>query len=553
MESELGSEIIIDENGEVAHVELMNETDLPDGQVLDAIMKQRPEIATLARWAHDSNGASRKRNKTVFDQDRYVAPKTIFDEMRLAAHAAKYDDIVSNAVDTTEQLAFKRVVVECDDDNENKIWAQITDEIDLSLKLREMWREQFIVSQFYAATLWHKKDYKVPNSRKVYKKLLVPRGITLLDPLKVLPVGDMMFGNETLVYLADQDEGEDLNKSLAKKNSSDLVLNQLITGKYEAPKSELSKLTALTGLTDIKDRMFILNPDNVWRVTATKPDYQRFADVRMASIFELLDLKNVLREMDRSEILSATNCIILVTKGSDKYPATQSEVAGAAAQVSRTSRVPIIVSDHRLNVEIITRKTDKVLTPERYNGLDSRITSRLYQILSTGSYSSGTAMDNSPNLFRIISSTMEARRDNIRDGVMTHVIRKIWQRNDELKKEPKMNFYPRRIALDFDNNIALYIQDLKDRNIISAETQLAELDIILDEEIGRIKRENKKYGDILQYNQVPYSAPVPNAATPGPGQTTGIPRADGRAGGGNKNGGGANPASYQPSPNNRGK
>lgn len=116
-----------------------------------------------------------------------------------------------------------------------------------------------------------------------------------------------------------------------------------------------------------------------------------------------------------------------------------------------------------------------------------------------------------------------------------------------------MNFYPRRIALDFDNNIALYIQDLKDRNIISAETQLAELDIILDEEIGRIKRENKKYGDILQYNQVPYSAPVPNAATPGPGRTTGIPRADGRAGGGNKNGGGANPASYQPSPNNRGE
>lgn len=553
MESELGSEIIIDENGEVAHVELMNETDLPDSQVLDAIMKQRPEIATLARWVNDSNGGSRGRNKTVFDQDRYVAPKTIFDEMRLAAHAAKYDDIVSNAVDTTEQLAFKRVVVECDDDNENKIWAQITDEIDLSLKLREMWREQFIVSQFYAATLWHKKDYKVPNSRKVYKKLLVPRGITLLDPLKVLPVGDMMFGNETLVYLADQDEGEDLNRSLARKNSSDLVLNQLITGKYEASKSELSKLTALTGLTDIKDRMFILNPDNVWRVTATKPDYQRFADVRLASVFELLDLKNVLREMDRSEILSATNCIILVTKGSDKYPATQSEIAGAAAQVSRTSRVPIIVSDHRLNVEIITRKTDKVLTPERYNGLDSRITSRLYQILSTGSYSSGTAMDNSPNLFRIISSTMEARRDNIRDGVMTHVIRKIWQRNDQLKKEPKMNFYPRRIALDFDNNIALYIQDLKDRNIISAETQLAELDIILDEEIGRIKRENKKYGDILQYNQVPYSAPVPNAATPGPGQTTGIPRADGRAGGGNRNGGGANPASYQPSPNNRGE
>ena len=143
---------------------------------------------------------------------------------------------------------------------------------------------------------------------------------------------------------------------------------------------------------------------------------------------------------------------------------------------------------------------------------------------------------------------------------MTKVIKPTWEFNDQLDEEPEMKFYPRRIALDFDNNIATYIQDLKDRNIISAETQLAELDIQIDNEMDKIRRELENYGDVLQFNQVPYSAPIGVGAPgdykvpdigPDPQQAP-TPKAAGRMGGGNKNGGGKNPDSTKPNPNPRG-
>lgn len=577
-----GTEIELDENGEVVFV---NETGFDDDEILAAIKEQAPEIyaevSDLA-WARNPfSPTQRSRARTIFEQNRYVAPNNIFDEFRLAAYAAKYDDIVSNAVDTTENLAFKRIAVETDSDMENDIWRQIVDDIDMPQRMREMWRDQFIYSQFYFCAIWHRKSYKVKRksdagnkSRKEYRNLLVPRAISLLDPLRVIPVGSFLFNQEKLVYIAEVEEAKEISEKMDELNKArDPVVDQMFIGRYEPGPMKLQEIRKLTGQLDLRaEQLFYLNPENCWRVTATRPAYDKFATVRLASIFELLDLKHILRAMDREEMLSATNVIILVKKGSDEYPAEPGELAAAAAQVTQAARIPIIVSDHRMEVEIITRKTDKVLQPERYNGLDSRLTARLYQILSTGNYASGTATDNSPNLFKIIASTMESRRDNIRDALMTRVINTTWERNNkQLVEYPSMNFYPRRIALDFDNNISTFMQDLKDRNVISAETLLAEMDILLDEEIAKIKREQEKYPDILMQYQVPYSATTTTgkpqqekveqpaetapaaAVTPGKGKTTGVPKADGRAGGGNSNGGGRNKDSTKPSPNNRGK
>ncbi len=157
-----GTEIELDENGEVVFV---NATGFDDDEILAAIKEQAPEIyaevSDLA-WARNPfSPTQRSRARTIFEQNRYVAPNNIFDEFRLAAYAAKYDDIVSNAVDTTENLAFKRIAVETDSDMENDIWRQIVDDIDMPQRMREMWRDQFIYSQFYFCAIWHRKSYKV--------------------------------------------------------------------------------------------------------------------------------------------------------------------------------------------------------------------------------------------------------------------------------------------------------------------------------------------------------------------------------------------------------
>src|SRR5690606_10099253 len=141
-----------------------------------------------------------------------------------------------------EQLAFKRIAIECEDEDEENIWYQIADDINLPERMRECWRELFTISQAYPAVLFERKTLKVKGKsrkgtrrKKEFKNLLVPAGITLLDPLKVIPVGNFMFNKEQLVYIADIEEAARFDETLAGANSSDLIISQLITGKYTIP------------------------------------------------------------------------------------------------------------------------------------------------------------------------------------------------------------------------------------------------------------------------------------------------------------------------------
>lgn len=539
-----GSEVEYDPHNGIT---VLNDTEVSTEDLVkshalqDVLSRQAPEHAALRRWSLNAQGASRGKG-TVFHRDKYVTPDNIFDQFKMAADAARSDDIVSNVLETTEQLAFKRVAIEVDDEHEQYVWNKVLDDMNFSERLREAWREQMVVSQCYPAVLWGTKTISVKKSKKVYRNLKVPIAVTFLDPLKVLPVGNFMFGQEKLVYIADRGEVQEL-EMLAGNNTSDLVVSSLLKEAYEPSFSEKQLLQSLTGHTDFTGRLFLLNPENVWRITATRPSYKRFADVRMVSVFELLDLKNLLREMDRAAILGTTNAIILVKRGDDKVGAKPAELAQLQNKFTTSSRIPLIVSDHRIEIEIITPSTDKTLSPERYNGLDSRITSRMYQVLSTGNYSSGTATDDSMKLMRVVAASMEARRDQIRDSFMNHMFQRMYDNNKMLKEEPQMHYYPRRIALDFDPTIADFLQALRDRGDLSRATILAELDIDEAEEAKKREIEAVKYDKVFTPVNVPYDKPGEGGTPAGPGAT---PKAAGKSGGGKKNGGGRNPAGTRP-------
>lgn len=529
----------IDTSGELVWV---NESEHSNTAITQAVATQYPELGKLTRWMSAYEGSNRSGG--LFSQNKYVSPDSIFGEFITANEAARSDDVISNALDTTENLAFKRARIDSLSDNPDAddldVWNQIIDDLDLVRRMREAWRELFIVSQCYPAVAWTRKKYRPKTktdlgkrSKKVYD-LVVPRGITYLDPLKVVPMGNFMFGQEDLVYIADPAEKDRLDSSLAGDNKADMVVSQLILGRYEASSAELSDIRKVTkGKGSIReDSLYLLNPENVWRITLTRPDYQRFADVRLRSVFELLDLKHNLREMDRADILGNLNAIILVKKGSKERPGQPAELAQAAAQVQQSSRLPIIVSDERLEIEIITRKTDHTLRPERYNMIDSRIAGRVYQALVTGSYNLGTATDTSINLFKIIASSMQARRDNIRESIQDKVVDQIYERNSKLTEIPELAFNPSRIAIEFDPHFTQVVYDLFIQGQVSHETVLGEVDISLEAEAVKKAREKALYGDIFQEVSVP-------GAT-----NTGDPKTDGRTGGGNNNGGGSNQDSF---------
>jgi hypothetical protein len=525
---------------------IINDTDIDDSEVIKALQGQNPELAALVRW-----GQGTQRQGSMFERDVYVTPRDIFAQMELARYASLHDDVVSGIIDSTEALAFGKIDMEAEDEDEEDIWNQIAADIDLDSRMREMWREEFTYSQFYAAVFWGTKSYKVRGKsekgvtrKKPFENMRVPMGITMLDPMKVIPVGSMMFNKERLAYIADPNEDDSFADVILGK-VSDPTIRQLVDKKYTPSPEERKWLAELLPSGGSIDRLYLLDEKNVFRHTATRPQYKRFADVRMESIFELLDLKHQLRAMDRAHLIGGTNFIILVTKGSDTLPAKPEEIMNLQAQVRTVARVPVIVGDHRLKVEIVTPKLDATLQPEKYNGLDARITSRLYHMFMTGNFSAGAKGDDSIKLARVVARGLQARRHMLRRTVEKHILRPTMEANEKFTSNAKLCFHPKRIDLDFDPAFANYILDLRDRGDLSRESVLDEVDFNQSDEARKRENEKEKYDKIF----APVNVPVPGA-NPGvnPSAAPVDPKAAGRRGGGTRSGGGAAPGTGQGQP-----
>lgn len=523
-----------------------------------------PEIAALTDWLNDVHGASSttgKRKGTLWDRDKYVTPTGIFAQYGVSLRAAEHDDVVSGVVESTEGLVFSKMSMEADDDDEEDIWNQIAKQLDLDSRLREMWREMFIYSQVVVGMYWGNKTFTVRGKtkkdikRKKKVRANVPLGMTMLDPFKIVPVGNFMFNKERLAYIADPEEIDDIRKSL-DGSAVDPMINALIEGPYELTKRD-KKMLSENGVIDRRsaERIFLLDKKNVFRHTETRPQYQPWPNLRMKSVFELLDIKNQLRQMDRAHLIGGTNFIVLIKKGSDDHPATQREVNALQGYARSLARVPMLVGDHRLAVEIVTPKTDQTLMPEKYNALDARITARLYQMFMTGNFAAGAKGDDSIKLARVVARGLESRRHQLKRTMERHVWQPIVDGNEDTFEDiPDLRFTPKRIALDFDNNLANYLLELANRGDVSRDTLLAEFDFDEDEEAKKRKRSKENgYDDVFQ-TAVPFSSPNAQPfgnpqnpqgnpqAQPKPTQT---PRSGGRQGGRPGNGGGAAPGTNQ--------
>lgn len=530
---------------------IINESgyEVDQAQVIEHI-RRSPEVAALTDWALDIHrtSAGRSRQGSMFERDRYVTPGGVFQQYAVALRAAEHDDVVSGVLESTEGLTFAKMTMEAEDQDEEDIWNQLAKELDLDSRLREMWREMFIYSQCVVAMYWGNKTFTVRGKtkrgvkRKKSFRVRVPLGMTMLDPFKVIPVGNFFFNREKLVYLADDDEIDVINGVL-DGTEDDPFIREIIAGRYELTARDKKMLTD-NGINDRKstDRLFLLKPQNVFRHTETRPQYQPWPNLRMKSVFELLDLKNQLRQMDRAHLIGGTNFIVLIKKGSDAQPATQREINALSGYARTLARVPMLVGDHRLAVEIVTPDNDHTLAGEKYNALDARITARLYQMFMTGNFAAGAKGDDSIKLARVVGRGLESRRHQLKRTLERNVWQAVVDANpDTFDDIPELRFTPKRIALDFDSNFATLMQYLADRGDLSRDTLLSEFDFDQDEEARKRKREDEDGLDDIFQTAVPFSSPEAQPfGSKGAGGASQSPRAAGRTKGGNRNGGGAN-------------
>jgi hypothetical protein len=539
--------------------------------------------ATMGTWARATKPS---RMGGIFDRDRYVDPDDTFDQIRLARRALR-DDVIGGAADLTESLALSATSIYSPDDDEQDVWNQWAAEFDMDSRLREAWRILYTDSQFVAATTWAHRTYHVRgktasgNARRRAFNILVPTGLTYLDSRKVVPVGTLMFQREHLAYIADPHEAKAFDEILARRDGAvvtpppgqsggfgigryaprnagaapslvpeDDIVEKLIVGRYTPSPSELAELNG-EGITS--PDLYLLDHRYCFRHTLTRPTYQRFADVRLASCFELLDAKNLLRSMDRAHLIGGSNFIVLIKKGTDNIPAQQPEIDALRESVNTIAQVPVIVGDHRLSIDIITPKLDVTLTTSRYDLIDRRLTAR-----ALGTFVPTGADQGDPlKLGKVIGRNLESRRRMLRRSFEQHLFQPIRDSNDEITERAKLAFHPATIALSFDSAFASFLLDLREAKELSRDTILSQFDLDQRDEARQREREADLYDDTFG-TIVPHGANPdqpraprdgdggndPDGDRPPPGSTRLQRRSGGRQGG-RRNGGGAAPGSGQ--------
>lgn len=530
-------------------------------------------VDTLGGWS----GAQRQRKPRlggILDRDRYLTPVTHFEKIRTARDALR-DDVIGGAADTTEALALSSCSLFSDDVDHQDVWNQWAAKIDLDSKLREFWRILYTDSQAVVALWWEQQTFKVRGvgdegrQRRKRISILAPSAWSFIDSTKVVPVGSQMFNRGALAYIADADEAEMLDRVIEAregmappKNSSgmpvrfsersggptapaafdpedDAVAARLIRRRYNPPEHERTRLTQ-HGIA--WDNLFLLDSRMVFRHTLTKPDYDLFPDIRLEGAFPLLDLKAQLRQMDRAFLVGGAAYILVLTQGSDAHPGQQPEIDALKAGAAMLGSLPLLVGDHRLNLEIVTPPIEATINKAKWDTIDARLTSLAFRTFAAG----GSDMDDPMKTGRIVARGLEGRRRMMRRSIEQNVLSPIFESSPELLTPAKLRFHPAQIHLAFDQGWANLLLDLREANELSRETMLSQLEFDQADEAIERERERKLYDDIFQ-TFVPHGANPNSGGDPEGelGSTRLAQRMGGRRRGGNRAGGGAAPGSGQ--------
>jgi hypothetical protein len=503
----------------------------------------------LQSWVNNMRAVTGQSG--LFDRGKYVSNDIVYNQMLTARAAVKDDDVCASVAELTEGMAFQGLKWESPDWDTTDLFNQMAAEQDLDSLIRKMWREEFTYGQAVCAFWWDEGEFVVRgstekgNKKKRRVKVWYPRAVTLLDAVKVVPVGLLAFGQERLAWKATRQESIAYS-AIVNGDLQDELMERFYTGQY-IPRDgdELQELTSLQ--IDVS-QLLLLDDRYVARHCTTKPDYERFPDVRLKSVFRLLDMKQQLLESDRVALIGAANYILLVKKGDKDSPAYPEEIANLKENYSTLAKLPVIFSDHRLNIEIITPKTDHTLDPDKYMVLDNRIAARLLNMLNSAGAQSGQRTDNTLTMSRTTARSMEGNRHMIRRFLEKQIGKAVVEhpKNAGIFTEgaPALAFTPPNIQLDADAGTVQVLLQARTTGDLSRESFLEYFGFDQEVEAMRVALEATRYDNIFK-TRVPFDSPSNNDARSGgasePATGTGVaPSAQAPAGarGGRPAGGG---------------
>ena len=237
-------------------------------------------------------------------------------------------------------------------------------------------------------------------------------------------------------------------------------------------------------------------------------------------------------------------------KGTADEPATSEEIANLKKNYSFIARMPVIISDHRLTIDIICPTLDLTLQQDRYDVIDTRLMARLLGTLSLGSR--GQRNETNITISYAVARNMENRRHMLRRSIEHYIVQEIIKspRNKDLFEDtPSLVFTPSNVSLGYEQTLLQTMMSLRTQREISRETILEFVGLDQPTEAMRMENEADMYDDIFK-TTIPFNSPQNNPQNNmGPNGTPKSSEQNGTDGGGRPKGGGEskdNPTNVKP-------
>ena len=485
---------------------IINSTAVSTGEIAQS-SQVRDVVREISRWVDETRGRGQAQS-SMFRRDRFVPANNPYALMKAAKDAVDTDDIVSGVLESTSALAFPGCKWEGDNADEADIFNQINADLNMDAFLRNAYRDWFRYDQFVAAKLWGYGEYTVRgktkngNKRKKTYRVWAPQRLVILDSMLTVPIGRGPLREDRLAWAGSEAEIVHY-QDVFEGDTIDPLMTLFFQGTYTPTEVEVRDMVAW-GVDP--QQLLVMNSDYVFRHTGDRADHELFPQTKLKSVFSLLDLKQQLMASDRATLIGAANYILLIRQGTDVKPGTPDEIANLKQNYNFLAKLPVIISDHRLQIDIVAPKMDFVLNQAHYETLDHRILARLIGAMSVGANREPTGRNTTGALVeRVVANRRHMIARTIEREIGHAVVNHPKNAGIFQDEAPSLVYTPRNVSIETDQAYLAALLALRTQREVSRETTLEYLGLDEGAEAQRVQVEAEQYDDIFK-TVVPFSA-----------------------------------------------
>lgn len=339
----------------------------------------------------------------------------------------------------------------------------------------------------------------------------IPWGYTFLNPLQMEMRGRKIRGDSYWIMALDKRDALDVARGLGMRSSQDLG-----TTEVNIPREFLNRMNAYQGPGSGYAAEIKLSKEELAVVQAPgKWDWFDWAVPFVFPCLRALHYKDCLRTMEIRACQSIINAVFLYKLGNMEkgMPAEEEHFERLADMLQMPGSVMNILWNENITAEVVQPKVEGIFDIDKHKSADNDIMTALGvpEVLLGGG---GGNFSNSFIAVSTVLERLESYRNQVKDWLMGEM--KIIADAMGFQKLPTVRFG--RTSLQDEKAHQTFITGLFDRNILSADTLLRQIDTDVETEVAKLKEESELREEGVLEMRGPFVKPdnVDGVPTPPP-------------------------------------